>query len=56
MLYAPGWSMPRSDSLLQRHRAFVVAVRCGHREEWAHPDVFLQYVVAGHNLTVRELS
>lgn len=56
MLYAPGWSMPGSDPLRQRRRAFVVAARWDHREEWSRPDTFLQYVVVGHSLTGHELS
>lgn len=56
MLYATGCSKPRSDSLLQRHGVFVVAARWFHHEEWSHPDVFLQSLVPGRNLTVHELS
>lgn len=56
MLYATGCSVPRSDPLLQRHGAFVVAARWDRREERSHPDGFLQSVVAGCNLTVHELS
>lgn len=48
--------MPRLECILQRHRAFVVAVMCDPHEEWSHPDRFLQYAVAGHKLTMHELS
>lgn len=49
---APGWSVSPSDSLLQRHRAFVVAVRWDPHGVWSHPGILLPCVVAGHNLSV----
>lgn len=37
LLYAPGWSVSCSGSLLHRHRGFAVAMRWDPRGVWAHP-------------------